>query len=87
MALLLLAPALAANPPAYHRRALVEPDNLDLGNGHSQAQAASLFTEESGEPLPARVQRDAHAVQRPPVRQARVREEVAAREATRARSG
>ena len=30
MALLLLAPALAANPPAYHRRALVEPDNLDL---------------------------------------------------------
>ena len=43
MVLLLLAPALAANPPAYHRRALVELDNLDLGNGHSRAQAASLF--------------------------------------------
>jgi hypothetical protein len=53
MVLLLLAPALAANPPAYHRRALVELDNLDLGNGHSRAQAASLFAEESGEPLPA----------------------------------
>ena len=52
MVLLLLAPALAANPPAYHRRALVELDNLDLGNGHSRAQAASLFAEESGEPLP-----------------------------------
>ena len=64
MVLLLLAPALAANPPAYHRRALVELDNLDLGNGHSRAQAASLFAEESGEPLPACEQR--HVLQLPP---------------------
>ena len=51
MVLLLLAPALVANPPAYHHHALVELDNLDLGNGHSRAQATSLFAEESGEPL------------------------------------
>jgi hypothetical protein len=48
MVLLLLAPALAANPPAYHRRALVELDNLDLEMIEINLRNATVVAEASG---------------------------------------